>query len=159
MHGAADPVVAPVGCTAPPASGRRLARRRVVAGAAALAGVLAAACEAPGAGSTDPRKSAQPVKIIWAIWKGPTLLEAQKDGGALYRQKNPHVSFEFVPFDSQQEYITPWLGGSGPHIAMNWGTPMIDTARQGLYTILDPYIKRDARAIPLNDWLGSISCW
>jgi multiple sugar transport system substrate-binding protein len=132
--------------------------RRTVLGTAATAataaglGGLLAACAAPGS-SPAPSQSAKPVKIIWAIWKGPTLLESQRDGATLYRQKNPHVTFDFVPFDAQQENITPWLGGSGPHIAMNWGTPMIDTARQGMYTILDPYIKRDAKAIPLNDYI------
>ena len=138
---------------APSPAAERPTRRRFVAGVAAAGGVLAAACEAPGGGAMDARQGAKPVKIIWAIWKGPTLLEAQRDGALLYRQKHAHVSFELVPFDSQQENITPWLGGSGPHIAMNWGTPMIDTARQGLYTILDPYIKRDGRAIPLNDYI------
>src|ERR671923_1777115 len=145
-----DPAPPPA---APSPAAERPTRRRFVAGVAAAGGVLAAACEAPGGGAMDARQGAKPVKIIWAIWKGPTLLEAQRDGALLYRQKHAHVSFELVPFDSQQENITPWLGGSGPHIAMNWGTPMIDTARQGLYTILDPYIKRDGRAIPLGDYI------
>lgn len=123
----------------------------MMAGASALAGNLAAACTAPE--SPSPTTSSKPVNIIWAIWKGPTLLDAQQEGANLYRQKNSNVTFEFVPFDAQQEIITPWLGGSGPHIAMNWGTPMIDTARQGMYTFLDAYIKRDARAIPLGDYI------
>ena len=115
-------------------------------------GVLGAACAGQGTTGSETR-SAAPVKLIWAIWKGPTLLEAQQEGAELYRTKNPHVTFELVPFDAQQENITPWLGGAGPHIAMNWGTPMIDTARQGLYTVLDPYIKRDGRAVPTNDYI------
>jgi multiple sugar transport system substrate-binding protein len=132
--------------------GRGWSRRRVVAGGAALAGGLAAACAAP-AGGGAPSQSARPVKLIWAIWKGPTLLEAQREGADLYSKQHPNVTFELVPFDTQQENITPWLGGSGPHVAMNWGTPMIDTARQGMYTILDPYIKRDAKAVPLGDYI------
>jgi multiple sugar transport system substrate-binding protein len=127
---------------------REYSRQGVLAG---TAGIVAACAPRGATPSTSP--STKPVKISWAIWKGPTLVEAQRDGALLYRQKNPHVTFELIPFDAQQENITPWLGGSGPHIAMNWGTPMIDTARQGLYTILDPYIKRDARAIPLGDYI------
>ena len=132
-------------------SATRISRRGVVAGAATLAGSLAAACAAPG--SPSPTQSAKPVKISWAIYNGQTLLDAQQEGGALYRQKNPNVTIEYVPFADQQENITPWLGGSGPHIAMNWGTPMVDTARQGMYTILDSYIKRDGKAIPLDDYV------
>src|SRR5688572_20139685 len=106
-----------------PHGATKRSRRAVMAGASALAGTLAAACTAPE--SPSPTTSSKPVNIIWAIWKGPTLLDAQQEGANLYRQKNSNVTFEFVPFDAQQENITPWLGGSGPHIAMNWGTPMI----------------------------------
>lgn len=127
-------------------------RRGLLGAGAVVAGLLAAACAGPAPGQS-PGQSTRPVKIIWAIWKGPTLLEAQQEGGTRYRQQNPHVTFEYVPFDAQQENITPWLGGAGPHIAMNWGTPMIDTARQGLYTVLDAYIKRDGKAIPTNDYV------
>ena len=130
-----------------------LSRRRVVAGGAALGGSLLAACAAPGGDAGAPSQSARPAKIIWAIWKGPTLLEAQREGAELYSKQNPHVTFELVPFDTQQENITPWLGGAGPHIAMNWGPSMIDTARQGMYTVLDPYLKRDAKAVPLGDYI------
>jgi ABC-type glycerol-3-phosphate transport system substrate-binding protein len=133
-------------------AGRGTTRRDALWAGLGAGGVLGAACAAPETPAGQSRGAA-PVKLIWAIWKGPTLLEAQQEGADLYRKRYPHVSFELVPFDAQQENITPWLGGAGPHIAMNWGTPMVDTARQGMYTILDPYIKRDAKAIPLGDYI------
>jgi len=128
-------------------------RRHVLGGlAAGLGGVVAAACAAPE-GAGGPGQSAKPVKISWAIWNGPTLLEAQTAGADLYRQKAPNVTLELVNFNDTPDLVTPWLANTGPHIAMNYGSQMIDTARQGMYTILDPYIKRDAKAIPVDDYI------
>lgn len=132
--------------------GRGVSRRGAMVAAVGVGGSVAAACAAPG-GASGPSQSAKPVKILWAIWNGPTLLEAQKAGADLYRQKAPHVTLELLTFNEPQDNVTQWLAGTGPHLAMNYGSQMIDTARQGMYTVLDPYIKQSARAIPLDDYI------
>lgn len=118
-------------------------------------GVMAAACGplAPGGGPAGAGKTTRPVKLEWAIWNGPTLLEAQKEGARVYQQKHPNLTIETVGFGPQSDNITKWLANTGPDVAMNWGTPMIDTARQGMYVTLDSYIKRDSRAVPLSDYV------
>jgi multiple sugar transport system substrate-binding protein len=93
------------------------------------------------------------VTISWAIWSGPTWVEAQAEGARLFQTKHPNVTVETVGFKSQDENITKWVGGSGPHVAMAWETTLIDTGRQGMYLPLDPYIKRDAKAVPVQDYV------
>jgi multiple sugar transport system substrate-binding protein len=129
-----------------------VSRRRVLGSAAAVAGALAAAC---GAGGTpDTSKSAKPVKLTWAIYDDPPYLEAQKEGAKRYTEKHPNVSFEFSAFTDNAKLITEWLAGAGSHVAMNYGTPLIESGRQGLVISLDKYLKTSAKEIPLDDFVS-----
>jgi multiple sugar transport system substrate-binding protein len=133
---------------------RALSRRRVLGGVpGAAAGALAAGCGAAGAGS-DASKSARPVKLVWAIYDDPPYLEAQKEGANRYTDRHPNVSFEFSAFTDNAKLITEWLAGAGSHIAMNYGTPLIESGRQGLVISLDKYLKASAKEIPLDDFVS-----
>jgi multiple sugar transport system substrate-binding protein len=140
------------------AVGARGSRRRVVgAGGAAAAGVLALACgggAGSGGGGSDAARSARPVKLIWAIYDDPPYLEAQKEGAKRYSERHPNVSFEFSAFTDNAKLITEWLAGAGSHVAMNYGTPLIESGRQGLVIGLDKYLKTSAREIPLEDFVA-----
>src|SRR5919202_5695360 len=129
-----------------------MSRRAALGGVAGVAGLLAAACGAPGGGS-DASKTAKPVKLIWAIYNDPPYLEAQKQGAQKYSEKHPNVSFDFSAFDDNTKLITEWLAGAGSHVAMNYGTPLVESGRQGLVISLDKYLKTSAKEIPLDDFV------
>jgi multiple sugar transport system substrate-binding protein len=132
----------------------RLTRRRVLEGGpAGGAALLAAACGATGGGA-DAGKSAKPVKLIWAIYDDPPYLEAQKEGAKRYTERHPSVSFEFSAFTDNAKLITEWLAGAGSHVAMNYGTPLIESGRQGLVISLDKYLKTSAREVQLDDFVS-----
>ena len=128
-------------------------RRSVLAGAAGVAGALAAACGGAG-GTADTAKNAKPVKLIWTIYNDPPYLDAQKQGAAKYTEKHPNVTFDLVSFDDNAKLITEWLAGAGSHIAMNYGTPLVESGRQGLVISLDKYLKTSAKDIPLDDFVS-----
>jgi multiple sugar transport system substrate-binding protein len=125
----------------------------VLAGAAAPAAGILAACGAPSAGTDAGGKSARPATLAWSIWSSPAILEAQAEGARLFQQKYPHVTIQTSGYKEQKENITAWLGGGGPDVAMGFAPDMTDTGRQGMYAPLDPLIKRDARAVPLQDYV------
>jgi multiple sugar transport system substrate-binding protein len=135
-----------------PASVRR---RRVLAGAAvgAVGGVLAAACGGAGSGG-EASKSAKPVKLIWAIYNDPPYLDAQKQGAQRFTAQHPNVVFDLTAFDDNAKLITEWLAGAGSHVAMNYGTPLVESGRQGLVISLDKYLKSSAKEIPLDDFVS-----
>ncbi|MGH2371468.1 MAG: ABC transporter substrate-binding protein, partial [Chloroflexota bacterium] len=134
----------------PDQSGRT--RRAAVAALSGLAGVLvAAACDMGGPGQSAS-KFTKEVTLDWGVWQGPTLLEAAREGIRIFKEKHPALTIQLLPFNSQTENTTKWLGGSGPHVTMTWGTVLVDSGRQGMFLGLDPYIKRDGRAVPLSDY-------
>lgn len=71
----------------------------------------------------------------------------------LVRAKFPTITLEAQGFRNMNQNITQWVGGSGPHVAMGWDTQLVETGRQGMYVALDSYIKRDGRAVPLQDYV------
>lgn len=130
-----------------------VSRRRALGGAAAgMAGWLTASCGAPGSAG-DASKSAKPVKLIWAIYNDSTYLDAQQQGAARYTEKHPNVSFDFTSFDDNAKLTTEWLAGAGSHVAMNYGTPLIESGRQGLVISLDKYLRTSAKELPLDDFV------
>jgi len=128
-------------------------RRSVLAGTIGIAGALAAACGSAG-GAADTAKNAKPVKLIWTIYNDPPYLDAQKQGAAKYTEKHPNATFDLVSFDDNAKLITEWLAGAGSHIAMNYGTPLVESGRQGLVISLDKYLKTSAKDIPLDDFVS-----
>jgi multiple sugar transport system substrate-binding protein len=136
----------------------QVSRRHMLSGTAGVAGVLAAACGAAGnggsaGGGSSAARSAKPVKLIWAIYDDPPYIEAQKEGAKRYAEKHPNVSFEFSAFTDNTKLLTEWLAGAGSHVAMNYGTPLIESGRQGLVISLDKYLKTSAKEIPLGDFV------
>jgi multiple sugar transport system substrate-binding protein len=132
----------------------RVRRRSVVGGAAGLAGVVAAACGASAGGGSDASKSAKPARIAWAIYNDPTYLDAQKEGARRFSERHPNVSFELNAFDDNAKLIAEWLAGAGSHVAMNYGTPLVESGRQGLVISLDKYIKASGKDVPLDDFVS-----
>ncbi|HEX2186620.1 MAG TPA: hypothetical protein VHN78_14060, partial [Chloroflexota bacterium] len=129
--------------------------RRGLIRSGALAGLLPAACRAGGAGTggADATKVAAPVRIDWAIYDSPTYREAQAEGAQLYRRKRPNVTFELLGFTDNTKPVTEWLAGAGPHVSMQYGTPLVDSGRKGFFVGLDPYVKRDSKDLPMDDYV------
>jgi multiple sugar transport system substrate-binding protein len=129
----------------------RPTRRAVLAAAAGLAGVMAAACT-PGGGGAGPSKFTRQVTLEWAVWQGPTLLDAARQGIRIFTEKHPALTINLVSFNSQDENTTKWLAGTGPHVAMTWSTTLVDFGRRGQFLSLDQYLKRDSRAVSTTDY-------
>jgi multiple sugar transport system substrate-binding protein len=128
-------------------------RRGVLAASVGLAGVVGTAC-APGSYSGDATsRNAKPVHLIWAIYDDPPYREAQTEGIKLFQQKRPNFTFETVGFTDNAKLIAEWLAGAGSHVAMNYGTPLIESGRQGLVISLDKYLKTSTKEVPMDDFV------
>jgi multiple sugar transport system substrate-binding protein len=136
-----------------------VSRRQVVLlpAAAGAAGAVLAACSTQPGGEAPASLTAKPVTLSWIVWNSPTTIEAQNEGARLFKAKFPNVTFELPSWKAQQEIATAWLAGTGPHVAMVGGNGiLIDSGRRGLVISLDNYIKRDARVIPLQDYVENL---
>ena len=127
----------------------RISRRRTLGGAAGMAGAVAAAC-APGE-QQAPARSTAPVTIDWAIHEA--YADAQNEGARLYSAANPHVTFNKRLFSDNAAMLAEWVAGSGPNVAMQYGTQLVDSGRKGTLLSLDSYLKRDGRHVPLDDFV------
>lgn len=145
----------------------RLTRRSVLwLGGGTLGAIALAACgqaaapaapaeEAPAAQeaeASEPEPQAEPVTLNWSLWGDSTWLEAAQAGADQYTADNPNVTVNVIGFkESLKGYITAWLGGSGPDVAMMWGTDLVEAGREGLLINMDEYIKRDNH--PMDDYI------
>ena len=145
----------------------RLTRRSVLwLGGGTIGAIALAACgqatitEAPAedvpeekeAEAKEPEPQAEPVNLDWALWGDSTWVEAAQAGADVYTADNPNVTLNVLGVkDSPAVYITAWVAGSGPDIAMTWGTNLVQAGREGLLLNMDPYIKRDS--FPMDDYI------
>lgn len=136
--------------------GQRATRRGALGTLAGAAGVLAVACAprdaatgaAPGTG-----RFTRPVTLSWAMYSDKTLLDAGAEGARLFTAKYPAISVQIEPFEDAAKNTTAWIAGAGPHVAMSWGAALVDSGRRGIVAPLDAFVKRDARAVPLADYV------
>ena len=100
----------------------------------------------------EPEPQAEPVNLDWALWGDSTWVEAAQAGADVYTANNPNVTLNVLGVkDSPAVYITAWVAGSGPDIAMTWGTNLVQAGREGLLLNMDPFIKRDS--FPMDDYI------
>ena len=145
----------------------RLTRRSVLwLGGGTLGAIALAACgqaaapaapadEAPAAKEAEAQKAepqAEPVTLNWSLWGDSTWLEAAQAGADQYTADNPNVTVNVAGYkESLAGYITAWLAGAGPDVAMMWGTNLVQAGREGLLVNMDSYIKRDNH--PMDDYI------
>ncbi len=134
-------------------------RRMVLSrGAALLGGGGALAACGPARGGERPVEVKGPVTLRWSTWGGdqhPFNTDAAPKTLALFNKKFPNIKVEVEPQNGDwvAKNNTEWIAGTGPDLSghccdngPNWG-------RQGMFLNLDPYIKRDSRAVPLGDYV------
>jgi ABC-type glycerol-3-phosphate transport system substrate-binding protein len=153
--------------------GRRRTRRGAARTAAALVagGVLGGACARspePGGGSAAGGQ-APPVALRWSTWGDGAnpMVDGAAKGLALYRALRPHVTVTAEPQISTpggstyaEKIFAEWIAGTGPDVSGMCCNVLPDWGRQGLLTNLDAAIKRDARQVPLADYVAAqLAVW
>ena len=129
-----------------------MSRRRMAVTLVGTTGLLAAACGFPSPSADSKAKFATPLTINWSMYDGPPLIEAANQAAKLFKDKFPAITLQIEGVRNQDKVTTAWLGGAGPHINAGWDTPLVEMGRQGFALGLDPYAKRDAKAVPLADF-------
>ena len=133
-----------------------------------LASPIAAACGAPSSPSASTQ-SRQPVTLRWSTWgnENNPMVQGAAQGIEIFRQKFPHVTVKAeaqvsVPGGPswQEKNFAEWLAGDGPDVSGSCCATLPDRGRQGILTNLDPLIKRDAREVPLADYVtAQLGTW
>ncbi|MGH2353452.1 MAG: ABC transporter substrate-binding protein [Chloroflexota bacterium] len=138
-------------------------------GAAVLA--TTAACAPGGVGGQPASQSVtkQPVTLRWSTWGNDTnpMVEGAAKGIDIFRQKFPHVTVNAESQTStpggptwQEKNFAEWLAGTGPDVSGSCCATLPDWGRQGILLNLEPLIKRDAKEVPLNDYVAAqLSVW
>jgi multiple sugar transport system substrate-binding protein len=141
------------------ASGRRRTRRgALLAGAGALAGAALTAC-VPGRSGEEASKSTEPVTLRWSTWgddKHVFNTTAAPRGLELFKQRHPNVTVNIevqMGTDWVQKNATEWIAGDGPDLTGHCCEYGITYDRQGFLLGMDPYIKKDSRAVPTGDYV------
>jgi multiple sugar transport system substrate-binding protein len=137
------------------ATRRAFGARAAALGAGAGATTLTAACAPRGGAEPPGTKLATPATITWAMYDGPPLLDAAARAARIFKERHPSVTLHIEGVRNQTNVLTAWLGGAGPHVLAGWDTPLVEMGRQGFALGLDPYVRRDARAVPLSDYSES----
>lgn len=147
--------------------------RRTALRTAAVAGAagVAAACGVGGSsGSSGPGTlGKEPVTIRWSTWgnENNPMVEGAAKGVDLFREKFPNVTVKPEPQISTpggpswtDKNFAEWLAGDGPDVSGACCATLPDWGRQGILTNLDPLIKRDAKAVPLQDYVAAqLNTW
>ncbi|HEV2121575.1 MAG TPA: extracellular solute-binding protein, partial [Chloroflexota bacterium] len=142
-------------------SPQRAATRRTILGQGALAGAagILAACSAPGAAGEQPAAQVKaPVTLRWSTWGGdahPFNTDAAPKTLALFNKKQPNIKVEVEPQNGKwtEKNTSEWVAGTGPDLSGHCCDNGPGWGRQGMFLNLDSYIKRDSKAIPLNDYV------
>jgi multiple sugar transport system substrate-binding protein len=127
------------------------------------AGVVASAC-APGGGAGSPDSatlSKEPVTIRWSTWgdaNNPFNSAGIPMGMPIFNAKFPHIKVqpEVQLSDWPAKNRTEWIAGTGVDISGHCCDHSIGFARDGFLLNLDPYLKRDAKAVPTQDYVDRL---
>ncbi len=129
--------------------------RRMLAGLG-LGGALAGACQ-PGqrGGAGEQPRELKPVTLVWQIRGGPggNYEKLATDAMQQFRQKNPHITVEFV-FDAGnvEKTLTMMVAGTGPDVFHGWGHVMWQYAAKE-QMINHNEIVRDFKKADLDDFM------
>ena len=131
----------------------------MIRGAAAALGpgAILAAC-APGSGGGESTLTKDPVTLRWSTWgndQHPFNTDAAPKTLAVFNQKFPNIKVEVEAQNSgwETKNAADWIAGSGPDLSGHCCNVGPDWGAQGLFLNLDPYIKRDSKAVPTNDYV------
>ena len=143
----------------PFAASRRAALGRLAAlgGAATLPAALAA-CAPGGAGGEKPAELKGPVTLRWSTWgqaAHPFNTDAAPKSIELFNQKHPTITVQIESQDGDwvAKNTSEWVAGTGPDLSGHCCANGPDWGRQGMFLDLNPYIKRDSKAVPLGDYV------
>jgi multiple sugar transport system substrate-binding protein len=139
---------------------RGMTRRRMAAAAIAVAGTAAGAC-APGQGGGSAEKAPggvpnRPISLTHlnqgAGVAGPFFEHAV----AVFREKHPQVSVEYVPNtppgNVMEKFLTLSAAGTSPDVVV-LNPPYVEPLRaRGMLADLTPYVRRDARTFKPEDF-------
>ncbi|MDQ3702265.1 MAG: extracellular solute-binding protein [Chloroflexota bacterium] len=138
-------------------------RRSVMAGAATGMMGLLASCAGPAAtgGEAPAAQSKAPVTIRWSTWgdaNNPFNSAGIPRGMPIFNLQFPHIKVlpeiqEGASTIWGPKLSTSWLGGDGVDITGHCCDVSLDFSRQGFLLNLDPYLKRDAKAVPTQDYV------
>jgi ABC-type glycerol-3-phosphate transport system substrate-binding protein len=142
----------------------RITRRQITRTAAGAGAVsLLAACGAPGAaGGPSATLTKAPISLRWSTWGDTTspMVQAADKGLAIFRAKFPNITVTAEPQVNTpngptwtEKHQTEWLAGTGPDMTGQCCANLLDWGRQGLLLNLDANIKRDAKAVPVTDYV------
>jgi multiple sugar transport system substrate-binding protein len=141
-------------------------RRRVIGGAAALAGAALAACGAPGGAGDAPRVDAKKqyeLRIAIRAGQADTSLWYDLAKGFTAKYPNLKATPEEGPESSGQfaEKMVALTAAGGQPDAMQFSDgPFFKHAARGLYLELDQFVRRDAREVNADDlWPGMLDYW
>jgi multiple sugar transport system substrate-binding protein len=145
-------------------NGPRTRRATLLSATTATAAFLAACATpggAPGAGEGPANVAKAPATIRWSTWgdgQNPFNTTAVPQGLAIFNQKFPNIKVlpEIQEGGSATwgpKLVTGWLGGDGVDITGHCCDVSLDFTRQGFILNLDPFLKRDARAVPTQDYV------
>jgi len=105
------------------------------------------------------------VHLRWSTWgddKNPMVQGAAR-GLEIFSQKFPHIRVTAEPQISTpgglswtEKNYAEWVAGTGPDVSGACCATLPDWGRQGLMLNLDPYLKRDARQVPLADYAAAL---
>ncbi len=137
-------------------------RREVMASVmpGVASGVVLAACVPGGNSSAEPPGlGKEPVTIRWSTWgdqNNPFNTQAVPRGLQLFTQKFPNVKVEpevQLEPDWPQKLRTEWIAGTGVDLTGHCCQHSIAFSREGFLLNMDPYLKRDAKAVPTEDYV------
>jgi len=135
-------------------------RRAFISRAATLSGTTAAlaACGPSGGDGGQTAQVKGPVTLRWSTWGGdahPFNTDAAPKTLALFNAKFPTIKVEVEPQNGKwtEKNTSEWVAGTGPDLSGHCCATGPDWGRQGMFLNLDPYIKRDSKAIPLGDYV------
>jgi multiple sugar transport system substrate-binding protein len=95
------------------------------------------------------------------------MVEGAAKGIDIFQQKFPHVAVKAEPQVSTpggpswtEKNYAEWLAGDGPDVSGACCATLPDWGRQGILLALDPLIKRDGKAVPLQDYVAAqLATW
>jgi multiple sugar transport system substrate-binding protein len=141
-----------------------VSRRSVIAGSVtALAGsAVLAACAPLGGGGQLSQASKAPVTLLWSPRSDQAVLDTVKTALPAFTAGYPNITVDLAPMKDGTGagqltlYGAQLAGGTAPDLFSHCCFTGPVLGQQGLLASLDPLMKRDAKEVPLADFLPAL---